>query len=514
MSIRIRQLGPITLPLALALSSIGCSGGSAPDGGPEEDAAVEPSRDAGPADQGTGDRDAGPPPLCERPPTNVGDCGPIEDRPILDVNNDITEDTVWSCRNIYILNDVIYVRQPDDALPEDPRTQLTIEPGTIIRGVSGDNDVSPPVFPGALVVTRTGLLDAEGTREQPILFTSNRLPGDRRPGDWGGVVLLGRGTNNLATGEQNVEGLLTDERSEYGAPVGEQDPDWDCGTLRFARIEFVGFDLSGMNELNALTIGSCGTGTTIDHVQVHMGLDDGVELFGGSVDLSHIVTTAITDDNLDWDLGYSGRVQFLAVQQLPGSLTGEDPDHGFESDSGLDENGEPRQPQSAPRLFNLTLIGEASGEGVGMDLDSGTTPFIANAVVTSFGAGQLDIASTPTANAARSGELVIQSSIFFAGDSDFNLNPSQDDEDDGFGEEVFGSMFGNRTVDPRLTPSGTFCPLWIPGPDSPLADGAVAPSEADGDPRRPFFDTGATYVGAFEPGGDDWTLPWAAYPLD
>jgi hypothetical protein len=107
------------------------------------------------------------------------------------------------------------------------------------------------------------------------------------------------------------------------ADPGEPDPDHDCGTLRFVRIEFAGFEVGDTNELNGLTLGACGRRTVLDYVQVHLGADDGIEFFGGTTDLRHAVITGANDDSLDWDQGWTGRVQFLAIRQsMPATAAG------------------------------------------------------------------------------------------------------------------------------------------------------------------------------------------------
>ncbi len=157
----------------------------------------------------------------------------------------------------------------------------------------------------SLVVTTTARLEAVGTAAAPIVFTSNEPVGQRGPGNWGGIVLLGNAPLNVEGGSESIEGFPAGaERTVYGGA----DAAHDFGTLKYARVEFAGFELERDNELNALTVGGCGTGTEIDYVQVHLGADDGVEMFGGTADLRHIVITQPDDDGLDWDFGWTGTV--------------------------------------------------------------------------------------------------------------------------------------------------------------------------------------------------------------
>jgi hypothetical protein len=107
--------------------------------------------------------------------------------------------------------------------------------------------------------------------------------------------------------QNNIEGLPpSDPNSVYGGT----DDTHDCGTIRYARIEFAGYELATDKELNGLSVGACGSETTLSHIQVHRGSDDGIEFFGGAVSMDHVVLTGNSDDSLDWDLGWTGKVQF------------------------------------------------------------------------------------------------------------------------------------------------------------------------------------------------------------
>ncbi len=205
----------------------------------------------------------------------------------------------------------------------------------------------------ALIITRGSRLIAEGTAQAPIVFTSDNLGSATAPqaGDWGGVVLLGSAPNNLpnrAAGQ--IEGLAeTNGSGQYGG----DDVASSCGTLRFVRIEYAGYRYGTDNELNSLTLGSCGSGTVIEFLQAHRGLDDGIEFFGGSANAKYIVITGTGDDSLDYDQGYSGNVQFYIAQQL--RVAGED--RCIEADGN--RNGRNNMPYSNPQIYNFTCIGAA-----------------------------------------------------------------------------------------------------------------------------------------------------------
>ncbi len=477
----------------------GIDSGTEDDAGDSEDAGPDAAGDAGTME------DAGPP----------DPCGDLSERPRVMVTEPITADATWDCTNVYVLTDVIFVGSGDlEAAP----VELSIPPGTVVMGEKGD--LLAGELPGALIVTRTGRLDAAGTLEQPIVFTSLEEPGARAPGDWGGVALLGRAPNNTSTGEGALEGLPSGEtRGTYGVPTDDQDPTWNCGTLRYARIEFAGFELAATKELNGLTVGSCGTGTELSYIQVHRGSDDGVEFFGGNVDVDHLVVTGADDDSIDWDEGFQGRLQFVVIQQWA-----DDPDNGFESDN--DGSTPTATPISSPRIFNLTMLGNnESNSDLGMHLRAGTHGFVANAIVAGFGKGTIDVETIESATAATNTppELTVQNSIlvgvpgvlFPAGPDDGpdgDLSESTVFQAEPLMNRTFADWPSAMAMNLLPDPFNTETPSWVPVAESPAAAMAATPSEADGETRPAFFDDTATYVGAFAPGGDDWTQGWTAYP--
>ncbi|MDY2778590.1 MAG: hypothetical protein SOU82_01870, partial [Alloprevotella sp.] len=165
--------------------------------------------------------------------------------------------------------------------------ELTIEPGTIIKG---DKQTK-----GTLIVERGGKLFAQGTSTQPIVFTSAQPAGNRRPGDWGGLILCGRAPHNA--GEAQIEG---GPRTKHGGDQPE-----DCsGALSYVRIEFAGYPYETDKEINGLTLGSVGSGTQLDHIQVSYSNDDSFEWFGGNVNAKYLVAYKGWDDDFDTDNGF------------------------------------------------------------------------------------------------------------------------------------------------------------------------------------------------------------------
>ncbi len=215
--------------------------------------------------------------------------------------------------------------------------ELTIEPGTVIKG--------DKLTKASLIVEPGGKLIAQGSASEPIVFTSAQAAGSRRPGDWGGVVILGKARNNK--GQMTVEGGL---RTKHG---GDDDAD-NSGVLSYVRIEFAGYPFKADQEINGLTLGSVGSGTKIDHVQVSYSNDDSFEWFGGDVNCKYLVAYKGWDDDFDTDNGFSGKVQFGLSVRDPRIADGSQ-SNGFESDNCSD--GAQVLPYTAPVFSNITFVG-------------------------------------------------------------------------------------------------------------------------------------------------------------
>ena len=269
---------------------------------------------------------------------------------VVTINSNVTANTTWTAGTTYILSGLIYVT--GDAT-------LTIEPGVVVKGTLGS----------ALIITRGSKLNAIGTVTQPIVFTSNVAAGSRATGDWGGIVLLGKArftagaTGN--TGVSNIEGITAAGISEFGGGLTPDDAD-NSGTLKYVRIEFGGSPLTPDNEINGLTMGAVGSGTTIDYVQCSFINDDSFEWFGGSVNCKHLVAFRGVDDDFDVDNGFKGIVQFAlgikdpAVADQISSSTSE----GFEVDNNPAAlTAETGWDNSSTIFSNCTLIGPSGRVG-------------------------------------------------------------------------------------------------------------------------------------------------------
>lgn len=217
--------------------------------------------------------------------------------------------------------------------------ELTIPAGTIIKG---DKQTK-----AALITEPGGKLIAQGTQTEPIVFTSEQAVGSRKPGDWGGIILCGKAPNNNGVLNQQIEG---GPRTKHGG----SDANDNSGVLSYVRIEFAGYPFEKDKEINGLTLGSVGSGTKIDHVQVSYSNDDSFEWFGGTVNCDHIIAFHGWDDDFDTDNGFSGNVSYgLSVRNS--RVADASQSNGFESDNNAD--GSTATPYTTANFSNMTFLG-------------------------------------------------------------------------------------------------------------------------------------------------------------
>ncbi|TZF82296.1 hypothetical protein FW774_16560 [Pedobacter sp. BS3] len=257
-----------------------------------------------------------------------------DDNGMVVISSDITASTTWTADKIYLLKGNVFVTG---------NATLTIEPGTIIKGDKATK--------GALIISRGSKITAEGTVDKPIVFTSSQPAGARAQGDWGGVILLGKANVNSGTNVA-IEGIPASigEKAQFG---GTDDAD-NSGILKYVRIEFAGIPLLPDAEINGLTFGGVGSGTTIEYVEVYRSGDDSFEWFGGTVNCKHLLSIGAWDDDFDTDNGFSGKIQFGLAQraQVVADVSGS---NGFESDN--DANGTANSPKTSAVFSNMTIVG-------------------------------------------------------------------------------------------------------------------------------------------------------------
>ena len=271
---------------------------------------------------------------------------------VVTVEGDLTADATWTSDNTYYLNNQLFVKDG---------VTLTIEAGTEILGRYDANYSADNPAP-CVVVEQGGMIMAEGTADAPITFRSELDPDDANYGNgrglWGGLIVNGYAPISNTGGVSNVEGLTS---VQYGGT----NPDDNSGVLRYVRVWNGGSSIAPDNEINGITLAGVGRGTTVEYCEVALNLDDGFEMFGGTVDLRYCSAVAVGDDAFDTDNGYQGRGQFLLV------VRADDSDKAHEMDNAT--NGDlDSQPRSHPHFANVTVISSPSHGEDGLRLREGT----------------------------------------------------------------------------------------------------------------------------------------------
>jgi hypothetical protein len=281
----------------------------------------------------------------------------------------LTSDKVWTLKG--------YVYITDGA-------KLIIQPGTKI--------ISDIAEKGALCIERGAQLIAEGTQLKPIVFTSGKPEGQRAPGDWGGIVILGRATTNRSS-EPTIEGGI-------GRPYGGTNDLDNSGVLKYVRIEYAGIAALPNSEINALTLGGVGSGTVIENVQTIYANDDAFEFFGGTVNAKNLYAFATADDDFDFDFGYRGSVSFSIAKRDPQFVDNGDAGNGVECDN--DGTGSSAQPFTHPKLSNMVIVGpnetgSLTNHNLGLRWRRATQFTITNSVIAGHMKGAFSLESNETA---------------------------------------------------------------------------------------------------------------------
>ena len=449
--------------------------------------------DAGPADTGPATCPTGTKPVA----TFKGDTDLGNGQSEQTTNIRLTADKDWE------LDGVVFIKAG---------ATLTVDPCVTVKGKVG-TAASIVVKPGAKIM-------AKGEAERPIVFTSGA--GTRRPGDWGGLIILGRAPVNQST--PTIEGLPVSAETTFGGTIADD----NSGAVEYTRFEYGGVKLGANNEINGVTFGGVGSGTSIHHVQVRHTLDDCFEFFGGTVNAHHLVCTSPQDDGFDWDWGFSGNLQHLVLQQ--GLF--DDEMNGFEADN--DATGTDLSPISNPTISNVTLCGRIMAPGAkkkfGMLLRRNTGANIRNVIAYGFDYG-IDVRDAKTHLRANSTQasgptLSVASSLFFnftgaAGTNGAFPTGSQANPAIGFNETSSTEQAFNEFTwlseaaannildqDPQLsackdpsTPNFN-APAAMYGAAGLLVTKAATPASS-------LPDSTAKYIGAFRDASDKWATTGA-----
>lgn len=389
----------------------------------------------------------------------------VDGRQVVVLEGRLTADKTLSAAYDYLLRGAVFV---------EGGATLTIEPDVKIFGEQATN--------GTLIIAQGSKIMAEGTASAPIVMSSDAFEGARARGQWGGLIINGNAPTNQG---------VTFGEGDTGA-FGGNNPADSSGVLRYVRVEFAGIEFSPDNELNGIALQGVGSGTIIDHVQVHMNQDDGIEMFGGTVNLKYALVTGARDDSFDWTDGWTGKGQFLVVQQY-----GDDADNGFEVDNSSKDNE--AMPRSAATIYNATLVGDPAGpeSDNGMLIREGAAGTFANFIVTGFNKIGLDINNESTHAQADSGALVVKNSLFFENGKG---NFGDETDDDGFDESLWASSLDNHERNPNLSaPFNKTSPDFTPGAGA----AAVAPAKP---PADGFFEQ-VNFIGGVSP-SNNWIVGW------
>lgn len=376
---------------------------------------------------------------------------------------------------------------------------IWICPGTHVQG---DDDA---VTPSAFIVRRTGYIHAVGTSTAPVVLTSQNPPGSRERGDWGGFVINGCAPNN------NSPSFLYESEGNGGLGGGN-DIDDNSGCLVYFRVEFAGREFTLDNELNGITVTSVGRGTTMEYVQVNQNADDGIEWFGGRVNVRYAVLSGCDDDTFDSDIGAQWKGQFLIAIHDPTKSSSAN-HNGFEWDNH--PTGNEFQPRMQPTVYNATIIGQAHNYTgttlhAGAHIRRGAATHIRNTIFTRWRRG-LDVDNNPPAQ-----RLIDNDSIYIGNSIWYDIQTFNADADS------LGNEFRDNTVKyaNEIYENAGATPLaeilvdvvnWgLPGfPDfRPIVGanpigldtkvGATPPDDG-------FFDPTATFIGAIDPSDPS---PW------
>lgn len=393
-------------------------------------------------------------------------------------NKELTSDRTWIIKGyVYVPNGVT----------------LTIKPGTRI--------ISDVVEKGALIIERGGKIDANGTAAQPIVFTSGKAAGSRAPGDWGGIVILGKAKTNRSS-TPLIEGGID-------RPYGGTDDADNSGTLRYVRIEYAGIAAFANSEINSLTLGGVGSGTTIEYIQTSYANDDAYEFFGGKVNCKYLVAAYTADDDFDFDFGYTGKIQYAVSLRDPAFVDGGDAGNGIESDNDNPPTITPLITRAV--LSNFTFVGPNGASGTAANHNfanrfrRNTRFVLRNSILMGYQKAGFSIEQDETGTAYKNNLSVFKNNLVHAVAEPYKSGTTTITAAEMKTKaESEGSVTYASATDIGLeTPFNLTAPNFLPKTGSPALTGAVYDGDLDA-----FFTTG-TFRGAF--GATNWLTGWTRF---
>ncbi|MFO0415605.1 MAG: T9SS C-terminal target domain-containing protein [Bacteroidota bacterium] len=410
--------------------------------------------------------------------------------PPADPNSNVISGIITTSRyyakGTYILKGYVYV--------VDGAT-ITFEAGSVIK-----SDITEK---GALIIERGAKIIASGTASNPIVFTSGKPVDQRAPGDWGGIIILGKApTNRPLDPAPTVEGGV-------GRQYGGNDPNDESGILRYVRIEYAGIAAEPGSEINGLTLGGVGSGTIIEYVQVSFGNDDAFEFFGGTVNAKYLVALATADDDFDFDFGYTGKIQFAVSCRKPDFVDAGDAGNGIECDN--DGSGTSATPRTRPQLSNFTILGPNSATAAANHNFSQrwrrATQFVfRNSIIAGHPDAGFSMESDATINDYFvNGNSEFRNNLVHATANAFrsgNANIATAAQIQTKAESEGCIVYTDPTAIQLENPFFSTTPNFLPKTGSPALTGANFSG------MNPFF-TSTTFRGAF--GANNWTANWTEF---
>ncbi len=414
--------------------------------------------------------------------------------PQIVIDKPILNDYTMLSHKTYLLKGKVYIA---------PGVTLHIQPGTVIRGDKSTN--------ATLIVSRGAQIRSMGTKEKPVVFTSNMPIGRRRSGDWGGIIVLGQAKINRKAGKALMEGGLDPKLGIYGGTIDDD----NSGVIQYTRIEFAGRKIDESNEINGLSLAAVGSKTKLDHIQVSFTSDDSFEFYGGSVSASHLISFKCQDDDFDMSYGYSGSLQFGVALRHP-RIKDFSGSNGIEVDSyASDDNPASINMNMLTNctISNFTIASPKSDiKGVGQlsqGIKIGNDAYLSvyNSVILGFNFG-IFVKTDKSQQGVFSGKSNFENNFFVGSRYPVgNADGNNSDLNDYFVNPRLSNFHYTTFTGPLLEdPYNLRYPKFTPSKDSKLSRGA---SFRKINYDRLVFEGDKTYIGAFK--SSNWMTTWANF---